>query len=136
MTVGVRMLQGRFHFQSVLPYHFSRNRVPWLEVESGDSLTIGLQEIAQQGSLLHADHRTVCPGRPRGPRVLYTPSRICLGICFAVTLSVPCGAAMEAPNAPLPGPRETVQRARVDPHTINLPITDGKDVRFTRLSVA
>jgi hypothetical protein len=29
------MLQGRFHFRSVLPYHFPQNRVPWLEVESG-----------------------------------------------------------------------------------------------------
>jgi ligand-binding sensor domain-containing protein/signal transduction histidine kinase len=99
-------------------------------------LTIGLQEIAQRGSLLHADYRTVCPGRPCGARALYTRSRICLGICFAVTLSVPCGAAMEVSNAPVPGPRDAVQRARVDPHTINLPITDGKDVRFTRLSVA
>ena len=99
-------------------------------------LTIVWQEIAQEGSLLRTAHRTVCPVKPGRLRTLYLRSRICLGICLAATLSVPCGAAMEVPNAGLPRHGDAVQQARVDPHTINLPITDGKDVRFTRLSVA
>lgn len=43
---------------------------------------------------------------------------------------------MQTPKAALPRAGDAVQQARVNPRSINLPITDAKDVRFTRLSVA
>jgi len=68
------------------------------------------------------------------PRIL-----VCLAVYFAllsVLFPTKLGIAQEGAGRRINRPANSgvVRQAHVDPHTIILPVVDGKDIRFTRLS--
>jgi PAS domain S-box-containing protein len=54
--------------------------------------------------------------------------------CALVGLLCATALGMARDGAGRPGNPEVVRQAHVDPHAIILPVVDGKDIRFTRLS--
>jgi ligand-binding sensor domain-containing protein len=90
------------------------------------------------GPLLHANQRAPRFSRPCGRDVFHSSPHVRhLAMSFALFLFiVPSTVAEDAQANQSSIRRSAVPQARVDPRLVTLPIIDGKDIRFTRLSTA
>jgi PAS domain S-box-containing protein len=87
-------------------------------------------------TLMHANRSTFWFSRPRGRDVFHSLPHVChLAMSFALFLFiVPRSVAREAQANQASIRRSAEPPARMDSQRITLPMLDGKDIRFTRLS--
>jgi len=87
---------------------------------------------------LHANQRAPWFSKPCGRDVFHSPPHVCrLAMSFALFLSIVPGTMAKEAQADQSSIRlSTVPQTHVDPRLVTLPMLDGKDIRFTRLSTA
>src|SRR5437867_861167 len=85
--------------------------------------------------MLYAGHRASWFSKLLRRGVFHSPSRVrVLTMLFVLSLFIVPRAVSQVSEGKQPITHGAVPQARVDPRPVRLPVIDGKDIRFTRLS--